>query len=428
VVSILPVVLVTLLESNDRHAREQIMLAPRHSIAVTGTFLEGPPAKTANYPPGSALLAGIGAEAGGGTTRPPLPAPAPSLPATPPPPPPALDPQSAELARMADAQSAARSMALGQLASTSYWQSSELRLAIIAYLALIGVAIAVAISILRSLSRFRNAAYEIVLGRVGDNEMMARNGVRELSGVALLLDRMVFDLRYMADQMRFTAAENAHSLRTPLATMRTALGAIRRSLPPDEPRAQRALRIIDLSLDRLSSVVNSVQRNDTTMADLVAAPRSPVDLTELAHQAIGDLEERARLHKIRLKPSLEDGVIVHAIPAALRLALGDVIASAVNASSRYGEVTVQLRRSGAMARLAVEDRGSGAEAPELFFQHDFQPVENQAAPPPANDIHSARLGLWNVKRTVEAFGGEVSARRNPHGGAAVSITLPCKHP
>jgi len=281
-----------------------------------------------------------------------------------------------------------------------------------------------AISILRSVNRFREAAYEIALGRIGDNALIARNGVRELSGVAWLLDRMVFDLRYMSDQMRSTAEENAHTLRTPLATMRAALGAIRRSLPPDEPRAQRALKIIDISLDRLSDMVNSAQRNDTAMADLVAAPRVPIDLTELTYKLIGEIAEHAQSRNIRLRKKLQDGVMVHASAAALRAALSDVIASAANVSPRYGEIAITLEDDGAQARLVVADRGGDADAPQLFFQHDFSPSPGPVDPQSTDQTGATRLGLWHVKRTVEAFGGQISAQLNQRGGMSVCIVLP----
>jgi signal transduction histidine kinase len=427
VLSIMPLVLAAYLDSNDRHAREQIMLALRgRSTAIAHAFVEQLTAEAPKPPLRGAQLAGFGAEAGSSVSRPPLPTPAPptAMPPAPMPPVPApvLDPHAAEVVRTSDPSATG----LGPLAPASYWQSAELRLAVIAYLILMVVAIGVAFSVLRSLKSFRSAAYEIVLGRVGDNALMARNGVRELSGVALLLDRLVFDLRYMSDQMRLTAAENAHSLRTPLATMRTALGAIKRSLPTDEPRAQRALKIIDLSLDRLSSVVNAAQRNDTTMANLVAAPRSPVDLTELMHDVIGELEERARLGNIRLRHELKEGIVVSAVAPALKLALLDTIASAINASVRYGEVAIELRHDGTTAQTVVDDRGANAEHPELFFQHDFQPAQSATDTASANELGSTRLCLWNVKRTVQAFGGEVDARRNAHGGASVSIALPCE--
>ena len=227
----------------------------------------------------------------------------------------------------------------------------------------------------------------------------------------------------MSDHMRLSAEENAHSLRTPLATMRTALGAIRRSLPSDEPRAQRALRIIDLSIDRLSYVVNSAQRNDTTMADLVAAPRVLVDLTELTREVIGELSERAQARGIRLRDKLQDAVIVHASSRAVEAALVDVLASALNASPRYGEIAVTLEGDSTGARVAVEDRGCDADTPELFFQHDFSPSA-ELEPQSPDEAGPVRLGLWNVKRIVEALGGQVSAERNHHGGVSVSIVLP----
>jgi two-component system sensor histidine kinase ChvG len=369
----------------------------------------------------SAQLAGFSGEASGTTSRPALPTPAPTPEALVAPTPSVamLEPPAFELARASEAG------AQGWLLSASYWDTPEMRLAGFACLSLVAVAILVAVSILRSLRRFREAADEIVFGRVGDEALTARNGVRELSGVARLLDSLVFDLRYMSDQVRLTAEENAHSLRTPLATMRTALGAIQRSLPPDEPRAQRALKIIDISLDRLSSVVNSTQRNDMTMADLVAAPRDPIDLAELAHDVLGEAGGRAQARNILFREKLQDAVIVHANCPVLKTALLDVMTSAVNASPRYGEIAVTLEAEHAEARLTVEDRGCDGDAPELFFQHDFLPA-SQANPQTTDQAPPVRLGLWNVKRIVEAFGGQVSAEHNHHGGVSVSITLPCE--
>jgi signal transduction histidine kinase len=75
------------------------------------------------------------------------------------------------------------------------------------------------------------------------------------------------------------------------------------------------------------------------------------------------------------------------------------------------------------ARLLVEDRGGGDEA-DLVFQHDFTTVPPEAGRQASDDSGPRRLGLWSVKRTVEAFGGEVGAQRKDHGGVVVSIVLP----
>ncbi|HYX02336.1 MAG TPA: HAMP domain-containing sensor histidine kinase [Reyranella sp.] len=420
---ILPAILASYLESIDRLTREQLLTALHsRSTMIAHAFIEQTSAGAPRAIRGAQLV-GFGAESGGAGSRPAVASPVPV--ATPPgtsttlpAPGSRLEPAEADAARATD-PAAGEPLPF----SANYWDTTEFRLAALAYFALMAMAVLMAVGFLRGLSRFRAAAYEIALGRIGDNALAARNGVRELSGIAHLLDRLVFDLRYLANQMRLTASENAHSLRTPLATMHMAMGAIRRTLPADEPRTQRALKIIDMSLDRLSQVVNAAQRNDMTMANLVAAPRTSIDFSALAQEVIGELDQPARSRNILVRRKLRDAVIVHANSAALKAALLDVATSAIDASSRYGEVAVVLEHHDGQARLTIEDRGGGAESPELFFQHDFESAETtpQARP----DATAARLGLWNVKRTIEAFGGQVSARRNQHGGASVGIALPC---
>jgi two-component system sensor histidine kinase ChvG len=424
--SILPVILFAYAENGDHRPREQegAMAGQRsHSRAAARAFIvDQAPAEAARPASRSAQLVGFGPETGPSTRSGTQPGTGPALSAPPfPGAVPLSGPVTAGLEPPASGPvraPSANTTSSASLLGSSVWENGELQIAMLACLALLVLAIVIALNILRNLRRFRDAACEIALGRIGDNALISRTGVHELSGVARVLDRLVFDLRYMSEQMRLTATENAHSMRTPLATMRTAMGAIRRSLPADEPRAQRALKIIDISLDRLSSVVNSTQRNDTAMADLVARPRSLVDLSELTHDVADSIGERAKPRNIRILEKLEDGIIVHAGADALKAALVDVVSSAVDASPRYGEIVVRLERRGTAARFVVEDAGGDAATPELFFQHDFSPSSEDG------DECPGRLGLWNVKRIVEAFGGEVAAERSQHGGAAVSIVLP----
>jgi signal transduction histidine kinase len=423
--SVLPLIVCAYLVAGDFRAHEQMSIGlPDRSVSASAPHVIASGPVAADAPRAgvrSAQYAGLGPEAGDKVGRPPVvPHPVMSppiapIPARAPTEPPGADPlHSFETVGISVPDPS-------QVAII--WEIPEIRFAVLAYLAIVALAVLVAVGILRSLKRFRQAADEIALGRIGDHALAGRSGVRELASVAKVLDRLVFDLRYMSDQMRLTAEENAHSLRTPLATIRTALGAVRRALPPEEPRAQRALKIIDISLDRVTHAVNSAQRNDSTMADLVAAPRADVDLAELARDAISESRERARSRNIRIRENLKDCVVVRASALALEAALEDVLASAINASPSYGEITVTLEADRTGARLLVEDRGGGDEA-DLVFQHDFAAVPAEVGRQASNDDGPRRLGLWNVKRTVEAFGGQVDAQRNDHGGVVVSIGLP----
>ena len=441
--SVLPLIVCAYLVAGGLRAHERISVGlPDHSVSAAvpapdrQVFANG--AAVADAPRAgvrSAQYAGVGAEAGDKAGRPPVvPQPVVSPPVMPQPvmpspivpiaPHPSIaqtGPPGADPSRSLETVS----VSVPDPSQAIFWEMPEIRVAVLAYLAIVALAVLVVVGVLRGLNRFRRAADEIALGRVGDHALAGRSGVRELASVAKLLDRLVFDLRYMSDQMKLTAEENAHALRTPLATIRTALWAVRRALPPEEPRAQRALKIIDISLDRVSHVVNSAQRNDTTMADLVTAPRADVDLAELARDTIVESRERAQFRNIRIRENLTDSVVVRASVEALEAALEDVIASAINASPSHGEITVTLEADRTGARLLVEDRGGGDEA-DLVFQHDFKPVSAEFGRRASDDNGPRRLGLWSVKRIVEAFGGEVGAQRKDHGGVVVSIVLPSK--
>ena len=423
--SVLPLIVCAYLVAGGLRAHEQISVGlPDRSASAPQVFANG--AVVADAPRAgarSAQYAGVGLEAGDKAGRPPVMPqpvmPSPTVPIAPLPSIAQTGPPGADPSRSLETVS----VSVPDPSQAIFWEMPEIRVAVLAYLAIVALAVLVVVGVLRSLNRFRRAADEIALGRVGDHALAGRSGVRELASVAKILDRLVFDLRYMSDQMKLTAEENAHSLRTPLATIRTALRAVRRALPPEEPRAQRALKIIDVSLERVSHVVNSAQRNDTTMAELVAAPRADLDLAELARDTIVESRERAQFRNIRIRENLTGSVVVRASFEALEAALEDVLASAINASPSYGEITVTLEADRTAARLLVEDRGGGDDA-DLVFQHDFQPVSAGSGRRASDGNGPRRLGLWSVKRTVEAFGGEVGAQRNDHGGVVVSIVLP----
>jgi signal transduction histidine kinase len=429
--SVLPLIVCAYLVAGGLRAHERIPVGlPDRSVSAPAAFpapqVFANGAAVADAPRAgarSAQYAGVGLEAGDKVGRPPVVPqpvmPSPTVPIASLPSIAQTGPPGADPSRSLETVS----VSVPDPSQAIFWEMPEIRVAVLAYLAIVALAVLVVVGVLRSLNRFRRAADEIALGRVGDHALAGRSGVRELASVAKILDRLVFDLRYMSDQMNLTAEENAHSLRTPLATIRTALCAVRRALPPEEPRAQRALKIIDVSLERVSHVVNSAQRNDTTMAELVAAPRADLDLAELARGTIVESREQAQFRNIRIRENLTGSVVVRASFEALEAALEDVLASAINASPSYGEITVTLEADRTAARLLVEDRGGGDEA-DLVFQHDFKPVSAGFGRRASDDSGPRRLGLWSVKRTVEAFGGEVGAQRKDHGGVVVSIVLP----
>jgi len=305
-----------------------------------------------------------------------------------------------------------------------YWETREIRLAAMIYLVLALVAVLAAVSIRLSVRRFRDVAAEIGDGRIGDGAFAQRNVVPELASVARGFDKLVHDLRGVSQQIRQSAEDKAHSFKTPLATIRSALEPVRRAVPPDNMRARRALEIVDSALGRLGHLVTAAQRYDLNAANIIDAPRVPTDVAQLVGDAALHLREVLADKDIRLIRRLDQGAIVRAGEGMIEVVLQNVLENAISFSSRGTTILVSLTVVDDTVELRVDDEGPGvdpAKIPHLFERYfSSRPAEERSSAPSAH----AGLGLWIVRRNVESLGGRVSAVNRPGGGLSVSIALP----
>jgi two-component system sensor histidine kinase ChvG len=306
-----------------------------------------------------------------------------------------------------------------------YWQTREVRVAAVTYLIMVLVFVLIAVGIWRSLRRFREVAHEIRQGRFGEYAFSERNVVPELSSVARDFDRLVLELRRVARDMRQTAEDNAHSFKTPLATIQSALAPIRNRMPAGDERAARALAIIDSSVDRLKAMVNAAQHLEINNADLIDSPRRRIDLSQLVGAVLVDYREMLGARRMRLIRRIDDGIMVNAGDGMLEAILHNVLDNALSFSGAGSALFVTLAVEQGWADLRVEDEGPGIADDRLdrIFDRYFT-TRLQTAERHASSGH-AGLGLWIVRRNVEALGGKVVASNRKGGGLCVRVILPC---
>lgn len=302
-----------------------------------------------------------------------------------------------------------------------YWETSTVRGAAIIYLILAVLAVLAAISIWLSLRRFREVAHEIGEGRIGDYAFSHRNSVPEFAGVARVFDKLVIDLKRLSQQIRESAEDNAHSFKTPLAAIQSSLSPVRRAIPEDNQRARRALEIVDSALARLLVLVNAAQRVDTNTADLIEAPRLPTDLTQLIGEATLNFREIMAAKDIRLIRRLDDDVHVRAGKGMLEIVLQNILENATSFSPRGSEIVLTLTKGEEWIEVQVDDEGPGI--PEDRIDQAFERYFSTRAKRRDDEPHSG-LGLWIVRRNVEALGGEVRATNRMGGGLSIAILLP----
>lgn len=308
----------------------------------------------------------------------------------------------------------------------TYWQTREVRIAAAIYFAFALLAILIALSVWRSLHHFRRVAREMRYGRTTEKSFADRNVVPELTSVATDFDHLVADLRHIAQDIRQSTEDNAHSYKGPIGTIQSSLEPIKRVVPADNPRASRALQLIDVSLARLHALVNATQRLDHNTADLIDTPRTPVDLTQVVGDVLFRYRETLGERNLRLTRILEENLVVRAGRGVLDIVFENILSNAISFSPSGSTISVYLFREGDSILLHVDDEGPGIDADKVehIFDRYFSLRPQIPAGMSDDEPGHAGLGLWIVRRNVEAVGGHVAAVNRIRGGLSMRITLP----
>jgi two-component system sensor histidine kinase ChvG len=313
-----------------------------------------------------------------------------------------------------------------------YWATPPVIIAALIYLVMAAITFATLLSIHRGLRRFAERARRIREQGPDAASFAGQNGLPELAEVAAEFDRMVDALHHSAADLRRTAEDNAHAFKTPIAVIRQSIEPLRRVLPADNQRAQRAIGVVEHSLDRLDGLVSSARSLDEATADLIANPRVPVNLGGVVGRLIQiqstilagrDVTIILAGHDLTITADLLPGLYVLGTEEMIETVVENLIDNAVSFSPRGSEILVHLTRDGSFAHLAVSDQGPGVPAGQLDRIFERYYSERRAE---TNDNSSSYfgIGLWIARRNVQAMGGTIEAEnRSPHG-LTVNVRLP----
>jgi two-component system sensor histidine kinase ChvG len=106
----------------------------------------------------------------------------------------------------------------------------------------------------------------------------------------------------------------------------------------------------------------------------------------------------------------------------METAVENVLENAVSFTPASGIIRVRAYRDGRGARIMIEDEGPGVPADRLHRIFDrYYSVRPASAASAAGNFG---IGLWIVRRNVEAMGGRVWAENRRQGGLRVTIEFP----
>ncbi len=307
-----------------------------------------------------------------------------------------------------------------------YYDTPEIKLAGFIYLIMAILTFTTFWTIWRGLQQFGERARRIRSRNAPGPAFLAHNSVPELAGVAEEFDRMVETLQNAARDLRRAAEDNTHAFKTPVAIIRQSIEPLLRAMPPDNARAVRALGLIERSLNKLDGLFASSRLLDEATADLLDTPRVDLDLSDLVERALAAHGDLLRQRGMLLAAHIDANIVIRGNFDMIETIIENIVENAVSFSSEGDTLAVSLVTEGDLAELSIADDGPGvreADLPRIFDRY-FSSRASISDPDP-DSVHFG-VGLWIVRRNVEALGGTVAARnREPHG-LVMTIRLPLK--
>ncbi len=211
----------------------------------------------------------------------------------------------------------------------------------------------------------------------------------------------------------------SHDLRTPLASIKTAVSNLRQvgsNLGPDD-RAE-LLELIELQSDRLARLVTNLLDMTRIEAGALELRPSVIGVDELVTEALDSLGGIVAPERVvvELAPDLAPLHIDHVL-------IGQVLANVLENANRLAPPASVIRvvarpapLHGDMVEISVHDDGPGIGPDER--EHVFEMFSQNGGG------GRAGLGLAIAKAFVEAHGGRIWIDPDTHRGAKVAFTVP----
>ena len=285
-----------------------------------------------------------------------------------------------------------------------------LQMFVVAIIVSIGLSLVLASTIANPLSDLAAAAE---MGRDKNARKMSPSRVRipdltarpdEIGRLSGAMRGMVSALYERIESNEQFAADVAHEIKNPLASLRSAVGTMR--FAKREDQREKLLDVIDHDVRRLDRLVSDISNASRLDSELVKEEEESFNLLKTLGNLTEYLGQDARSKGVDFISDLPaDPIVIQGLEARIAQVFVNLITNAISFCNEGDAVRVWARKRESRILVVVEDTGPGI--PDQALSNIFKRFYSER---PAGQFgeHSG-LGLAISKQIVEAHGGVIWA-------------------
>jgi two-component system, OmpR family, phosphate regulon sensor histidine kinase PhoR len=210
-------------------------------------------------------------------------------------------------------------------------------------------------------------------------------------------------------------------LRTPLATMKTALTLL--NSPTLKPvQRQRYMDMLSRECDRQSSLITSVLDLVQLETTVEQTPVQPLRLADVVPGVVSTYQPLAQEKGIMLAYTIPENLpAVSCLSNWLRQIVINLLHNGIKFTPQGGRVWVRAKQQGDYVQLEFQDTGIGiapTDIPKIFDR--FYRIRS----PFGDETNGAGLGLSIVQQLLLRCGGSISVKSKPAEGSVFTVLLP----
>ncbi|MFY9093420.1 ATP-binding protein, partial [Aliarcobacter butzleri] len=266
----------------------------------------------------------------------------------------------------------------------------------------------------------------VELKQINANDLSARlkttNTKDEINQLINEINSLLSRLENSFERISQFSSDASHELKTPLTIIK---GEMEVTLRKDRTinEYKEALKTSLEEISGIEQTINDLLFLAKNEQELVVDKQEEFYLDELADEAINELKNFAKLHKIKISLVIEDSVEMKGFASLLKIAIKNILKNAIQFSYENKEVIVKIFKENDLLNISIEDFGIGIPTNEQekiyekFYRTDKSRNKNSGG---------TGLGMSIMKKIVDIHKGKISLMSQENIGTKITLSFSIK--